>query len=96
MEILQLKKIQSSSHEPHEPTMVEATLRLMSLPHNSETDQVIGLTKRAITQLDAANPMSSLHRSASRIETASPQASNPEAEAGNYLDNKTRLTPLSK
>ena len=40
--------------------MVEATLRLMQLSRHPKTDQVIGLTKRAIDQLEAAILLSSL------------------------------------
>jgi len=46
--------------------MVKATLRLMQLPRQPKTDQVIGLAKKSIDQLEAANPLSSLRQVRSR------------------------------
>jgi len=46
--------------------MTEATLRLMTMPRNPETERVINLTKNAIGQLERQNPLSSLHGTRSR------------------------------
>ena len=46
--------------------MTEATLRLMTMPQNLESERVINLTKNAVEQLERQNPMSSLHGTRSR------------------------------
>ena len=40
--------------------MIEATLRLMTMPRNPELERVINLTKNVVEQLERQNPLSSL------------------------------------
>ena len=56
--------------------MTEATLRLMTMPRNSEIERVINLAKNVVEQLERQNPLSSLHGKRSRATaTVIPQAS---------------------
>ena len=57
-------------------SMAKATIRLMQLPRNLETERIIQLTHNVVEQLEHQNPLSSLCGTPSRATaSAVPQAS---------------------
>ena len=73
--------------------MLEATICLMQLPCHPETDRVIQHVRKAITQLERQNPLSSLHPAGSKVANSAAQASRTPGGSANWQPPRRQQAP---